>query len=207
MSHDTPKIFLKPNEAGFRYVLMWMNYILNDSPDKTAAQDYVIEWRDFVQDCERELAELRRDVREWICCDCNTVYPGPPQEGVACVMCPQCSGRTAPRSSHAEVAVLRQQLDLLSQQYADLERSIMDGSHPNLVLERKAREEAVHVRNEAIRENNTQRERAEAAEATLAQVEAHLINLQPHIAQLPKEYQPFIDSHVDTALAATKGKK
>jgi len=30
----------------------------------------------------------------------------------------------------------------LSQQYADLERSIMDGSHPNLIAERKAREEA-----------------------------------------------------------------
>jgi hypothetical protein len=30
----------------------------------------------------------------------------------------------------------------------------------------------------------------------------HLMNLQPHIAQLPKEYQPFIDSHVDEAMKA-----
>jgi len=30
----------------------------------------------------------------------------------------------------------------------------------------------------------------------------HLENLQVHIAQLPKQYRPFIDSHVDMAMAA-----
>ncbi len=30
----------------------------------------------------------------------------------------------------------------------------------------------------------------------------HLMNLQPHIAQLPKLIQPFIDSHVDCAMAS-----
>ncbi len=35
-----------------------------------------------------------------------------------------------------------------------------------------------------------------------------LMNLQPHIAQLPEKYRPFIDSHVDIAmeiLAAISG--
>jgi hypothetical protein len=43
---------------------------------------------------EKEIAELRREVREWYCVDCRTVYPGPPQEGVKCVICPRCGGRT-----------------------------------------------------------------------------------------------------------------
>lgn len=28
----------------------------------------------------------------------------------------------------------------------------------------------------------------------------HLMNMQPHIAQLPERYRPFIDSHVDEAM-------
>ncbi len=32
----------------------------------------------------------------------------------------------------------------------------------------------------------------------------HLMNLQPHIARLPKERQLFIDSHVDCALDELK---
>ena len=52
---------------------------------------------------EAELAEARaeverltREVREWQCDRCNWVYPGPPQKGVSCVICPRCGGNTAP---------------------------------------------------------------------------------------------------------------
>jgi hypothetical protein len=31
---------------------------------------------------------------------------------------------------------------------------------------------------------------------------AHLMNLQPHIAQLPESYRGFIDPHVDMAMKA-----
>jgi hypothetical protein len=44
-----------------------------------------------------ELASLRAEVKEWLCSDCNTVYPGPPQEGFACVVCTKCGGSTGPR--------------------------------------------------------------------------------------------------------------
>lgn len=44
-----------------------------------------------------EIERLRREVREWMCYRCNTVYPGPPQPGIWCVQCPQCGGDTAPR--------------------------------------------------------------------------------------------------------------
>lgn len=44
-----------------------------------------------------EIERLRREVREWMCDGCNTVYPGPPQPGIWCVQCPQCGGDTAPR--------------------------------------------------------------------------------------------------------------
>lgn len=41
-----------------------------------------------------EIMKLLREVREWFCVDCQTVYPGPPQDGVKCVVCPKCGGRT-----------------------------------------------------------------------------------------------------------------
>lgn len=45
------------------------------------------------------LQQLLSEVREWLCTDCNTVYPGPPASGLAGVKCPQCGGITAPRLS------------------------------------------------------------------------------------------------------------
>lgn len=53
-----------------------------------------------------ENAELRAEVREWLCTKCNMVYPGPPQEGIMCVLCPKCGGTTAPRLT-VELARLR----------------------------------------------------------------------------------------------------
>ena len=44
-----------------------------------------------------EVEELRALVEEWLCESCNTVYPGPPARGFACVICPKCGGSTGPR--------------------------------------------------------------------------------------------------------------
>ena len=49
---------LKPDKDGFRYVLMWMNHILADEKDRSASEDYVTEWRDFVKDCEQRITDL-----------------------------------------------------------------------------------------------------------------------------------------------------
>lgn len=46
-----------------------------------------------------ELVKLRHDVAEWMCRECRYVYPGPPQPGVKCVICPRCNGDTMPLSS------------------------------------------------------------------------------------------------------------
>ncbi|MHB8391898.1 MAG: hypothetical protein ACYDBH_20355 [Acidobacteriaceae bacterium] len=65
---------------------------------------------------EAELAALRAEIREWACADCNYVYPGPPQKGFACVMCPRCGGTTAPkgtvllRRAEAEIARLKSEV-------------------------------------------------------------------------------------------------
>ena len=45
---------------------------------------------------QAEVARLTSEVREWLCDSCNTIYPGPPQKGVWCVVCPKCGGDTAP---------------------------------------------------------------------------------------------------------------
>ena len=50
-------------------------------------------------EAEAQATELRFEVREWLCVKCNTVFPGPPQESVMCVVCPLCEGTTAPRTT------------------------------------------------------------------------------------------------------------
>jgi hypothetical protein len=37
------------------------------------------------------------NAEEWLCKECNTVFPGPPQAGVYCIICPKCGGVTGPR--------------------------------------------------------------------------------------------------------------
>ena len=71
-----------------------------------------------VRELETQIEELRQHVREWLCVDCNTVYPGPPQKGVMCVVCPKCGGSTVKRNSVAEVALLREQIAKLEAQIA-----------------------------------------------------------------------------------------
>lgn len=57
----------------------------------------VLALRSRLERAEAQAAELRAEVQEWLCGACNTVYPGPPQHGFSCVICPKCSGTTGPR--------------------------------------------------------------------------------------------------------------
>jgi hypothetical protein len=52
---------------------------------------------------------MAHDVCEWLCTSCNTCYPGPPQEGVKCVICPKCGGDTMSRA-RAERVQLKEHL-------------------------------------------------------------------------------------------------
>lgn len=47
---------------------------------------------------DAEIAELKALVKEWLCLKCNTVYPGPPQKGFGCVLCPKCGGDCGPKT-------------------------------------------------------------------------------------------------------------
>lgn len=66
-----------------------------------------------------QLDRLRSQVQEWACEKCNAVYPGPPQSGFACVICPKCRGTTMPRAVleirrlEAEVARKQAKIDAL----------------------------------------------------------------------------------------------
>lgn len=52
-----------------------------------------------VAELQRQLAEVVAEVREWACEKCNYVYPGPPQKGFMCVICPRCEGTTVPHET------------------------------------------------------------------------------------------------------------
>lgn len=67
---------------------------------------------------QQENKELRAEVREWLCTECNQVYPGPPQEGFHCVLCPRCDGLTMPHNTW-EIRTLRAKL-VLRQEAVDL---------------------------------------------------------------------------------------
>lgn len=45
---------LKPDDIGFAYVLRWMDYLLKHEHD--ADQSYIVEWRQFVLDCQSALS-------------------------------------------------------------------------------------------------------------------------------------------------------
>lgn len=70
--------------------------------------------------------------------------------------------------------ILEQQLEAERKAHDDLKRSILDGSHPNLVLERKARKASDIQFQEQFETAVGLRHRAEAAEQRLASVEQEL---------------------------------
>ena len=68
---------------------------LNDDIGELTAQ--LAAERTACEKAERERDEVLALVREWLCEKCNTVFPGPPQPGASCLICPKCGGTTTPR--------------------------------------------------------------------------------------------------------------
>lgn len=50
MSLDERLFELKPDPKGFRYILMWMEHLLEKQLD--ADPSYILEWKGFVEDCQ-----------------------------------------------------------------------------------------------------------------------------------------------------------
>ena len=69
---------------------------------------------ELLSDAFHAIRQLRNEVKEWLCADCNFVYPGPPQTGFGCVICPRCQGRTAPRQT-VEIRKLEDRIAALQQ--------------------------------------------------------------------------------------------
>ena len=65
---------------------------LNDDIGELTAQ--LAAERTACEKAERERDEVLALVREWLCEKCNTVFPGPPQPGASCLICPKCGGTT-----------------------------------------------------------------------------------------------------------------
>jgi predicted RNA-binding Zn-ribbon protein involved in translation (DUF1610 family) len=81
-------------------------------------------------DIEAELIELRAEVREWLCTSCNWVYPGPPQDGLKCVICPRCGGNTMSRT-RAQILDLESRLEKATRktdhQQTSTDEHVLDG--------------------------------------------------------------------------------
>lgn len=70
-----------------------------------------------------EIESLRAEVSEWLCESCNYVYPGPPQLGFACVICPRCKGSTAPRKT-VELKKAADRIEALQSRLAGAEKAL-----------------------------------------------------------------------------------
>ena len=81
-------------EAAERGVEKWKRRLENLQTQISGTTYYVN--AEEVSELKAEVARLTSEVREWLCDSCNTIYPGPPQKGVWCVVCPKCGGDTAP---------------------------------------------------------------------------------------------------------------
>ena len=77
---------------------------------------------------QAENEALRQEVREWLCESCNWVYPGPPQPGVMCVICPRCKGFTGPFTS-TKLRIAEKELKELRAVVARARELIEEGHH------------------------------------------------------------------------------
>lgn len=71
---DTPRTELKPDAQGFRYVLMWINHLLEHKDDADAS--YLIEWRDFIQSAQAQIAALHERLEDNFCFNEGQAYQG-----------------------------------------------------------------------------------------------------------------------------------
>lgn len=78
-------------------------------------------------EAQRENAELRAAVSEWLCIKCNYVYPGPPQPGVMCLICPRCGGDCGPR--------LSMELRLVKGKLASVEEKLATYTHRDRMID------------------------------------------------------------------------
>lgn len=88
-----------------------------------------------------ENAELLAEVREWVCTECNTVFPPESlNKGFRVVLCPRCEGITMPRYAwevkrlRAQLALKETGLDLARERIKDasdlaMQYGMIDGAH------------------------------------------------------------------------------
>lgn len=83
----------------------------SDFPDSLTCP--VIMRPDTLRDMLATIEKLRAAVEEWYCPRCNTIYPGPPADGLAAVRCVKCDAVAMPRAMAALVIVdnLKRDLD------------------------------------------------------------------------------------------------
>lgn len=126
---------------------------------------------------EAQLADLRKEVREWLCEKCNYVWPGPPSEGYDCVTCRRCGGDCGPRTlierrkAEAQLAEARGDLNIANLRLTAAHRELAEAQRQ--LQEAKELEQAEYRRylsaSNALDE--VKRELA-AAQQRLAELEA-----------------------------------
>lgn len=90
--------------------------------------DYHQGYKDGLDEWEAERQALLSEVREWFCLNCRTVYPGPPQKSVWCVVCPSCGGKTLPHSvaRRLELEQENERLSLNSRNWSTAVEDLID---------------------------------------------------------------------------------
>lgn len=109
---------------------------------------------------KEELEQLRAEVKEWFCSNCNTVYPGlPGGHGPGSIVCRRCGASTGPRRFMENIQ-LRRKLAEAEARVKELEErgTVMQSAfNPSGSAERQRQEEITQVK---MRRGNTMKETA-----------------------------------------------
>ena len=102
-----------------------INYDLGYNEMHDIATPILVKAKLRIEGLEKENKSLQRNVNEWICNDCNTIFPGYPYTDTRTSMfCPKCKSlRLVKRDSRADVITLKGKISELQQK---LEEALLE---------------------------------------------------------------------------------
>lgn len=85
---------------------------------------FIVERSKELEALQKENAELKGEVKEWLCLDCNTVFPSESvPNSFSCLICPKCDGKRLPKNT-AIIKVLREEYAAQAKRITELEEKL-----------------------------------------------------------------------------------
>ena len=122
--------------------------------DKVCDTDVALYPESAIEELQKENAELKAEVKEWLCLDCNTVFPSESiPNSFSCLICPKCDGKRMPKNT-AIIKVLQAESAAQAKRIAELEAATEHlGLTPKQAADGLARHKAQVAEIESLRKH------------------------------------------------------